>query len=45
MTVKPEFGQTGGKYENKNTKLIWKWLYATEVVVNLTSENHTKKRC
>ena len=22
MTVKPEFGQTGGKYENKATKLI-----------------------
>ena len=43
MTVKPEFGQTGGKYENKAYQIDFGNGYATEVVVNNVPKITPKK--
>ena len=43
MTVKPEFGQTGGKYENKAYQIEFGNGYATEVVVNNVPKITPKK--
>ena len=43
MTVKPEFGQTGGKYENKAYQVDFGNGYATEVVVNNVPKITPKK--
>ena len=43
MTVKPEFGQTGGQYENKAYQIDFGNGYATEVVVNNVPKITPKK--
>ena len=43
MTVKPEFAQTGGKYENKAYQIDFGNGYATEVVVNNVPKITPKK--
>ena len=43
MTVKPEFGQTGGKYENKAYQIDFGNGYTTEVVVNNVPKITPKK--
>ncbi|MFM9319595.1 antigen I/II family LPXTG-anchored adhesin [Streptococcus sp. ST16] len=43
MTIKPEFGQTGGQYENKAYQIDFGNGYATEVVVNNVPKITPKK--